>query len=122
MTAREFLTNVTIILGVMGVGALVEAAVPLFAATAWRQSRRAANLWLTALSFVSNWLLASVAAVAALHFRPEGLMARLGWPGWIEVVTGIVVLDFSVGYLSHRAMHVWPVMWRFHRIHHSDPF
>jgi sterol desaturase/sphingolipid hydroxylase (fatty acid hydroxylase superfamily) len=32
------------------------------------------------------------------------------------------VLDFSVGYLSHRTMHMWPVMWRFHQIHHSDPF
>jgi sterol desaturase/sphingolipid hydroxylase (fatty acid hydroxylase superfamily) len=49
-------------------------------------------------------------------------MAQLGWPAWIEIVAGIVVLDFSVGYLSHRTMHMWPVMWRFHQIHHSDPF
>ena len=32
------------------------------------------------------------------------------------------MLDFSVGYLSHRTMHMWPAMWRFHQIHHSDPF
>ena len=32
------------------------------------------------------------------------------------------MLDFSVGYVSHRAMHMWPAMWRFHQIHHSDPF
>ena len=38
------------------------------------------------------------------------------------IVVGIVVLDFSVGYASHRTMHAWPAMWRFHRVHHSDAF
>jgi len=122
MTAREFLMNVTTILTVMAVGALLETAVPMFAAGAWKRGRSAANLGLTAVSFLSNWLLATAAATAALSLRPAGLMARLGWPLWIEIATGIVVLDFSVGYLSHRAMHMWPAMWRFHQIHHSDPF
>jgi sterol desaturase/sphingolipid hydroxylase (fatty acid hydroxylase superfamily) len=122
MTAREFVNNVTVILVVMAIAALLETAVPMFVAKPWKRGRRAANLGLTAVSFVSNWLLASIAATAALRLRPAGLMARLGWPMWIEIVTAIVVLDFSVGYLSHRAMHMWPVMWRFHRIHHSDPF
>jgi sterol desaturase/sphingolipid hydroxylase (fatty acid hydroxylase superfamily) len=122
MTAREFLTNIMVILTVMAVGALLETAVPMFAARARRHDRRAANLGLTALSFVSNWLLASVGATAALAWRPAGVMARLGWPAWAEIVAGIVALDFSVGYLSHRTMHMWPGMWRFHQIHHSDPF
>jgi sterol desaturase/sphingolipid hydroxylase (fatty acid hydroxylase superfamily) len=122
MTAREFLTNVTSILTVMAVGALLETAVPMFGAKPGKQDRRTANLGLTALSFVSNWLLASLAATAALALRPAGLMAQLRWPVWIEIVAGIVVLDFSAGYLSHRTMHMWPAMWRFHQIHHSDPF
>jgi len=122
MTAREFLTNIGVILTVMAAGALLETAVPMFAAGAWKRDRRRANLGLTAISFVSNWLLASLAAVAALRFRPTGLLVRLGWPLWIEIVLSILVLDFSVGYLSHRTMHMWPVMWRFHQIHHSDPF
>jgi len=122
VTAREFLTNVTIILAVMATGALIETAVPMFAARPWKQGRRLANLGLTAVSFFSNWLLASLAATAALTLRPAGLMAQLQWPGWIEIVTGIIVLDFSVGYMSHRAMHMWPAMWRLHQIHHSDPF
>lgn len=122
MTASEFLTNVTIILTVMAVGALIEIAVPMFADQPWRQGRRAANLGLTAVSFLFNWLLASVAAVAALQYRPAGLIAGFGWPFWLEVVASIVVLDFSVGYLSHRTMHMWPPMWRFHQVHHSDLF
>ncbi len=122
MTARDFLTNVAVILTVMAGGALLETLVPMFAARPWTQRRRMANLGLTALSFGSNWLLASLAALAALTLRPAGLLAQLGWPLWIEIVFSIVVLDFSVGYLSHRTMHMWPAMWRFHQIHHSDPF
>ena len=122
MTLQQFLTNMFIILTVMAVGALIETAVPMFVAKPWKQPRRAANLGLTAVSFLSNWLLASVAAAAALAFRPAGVLAGLGWPTWVEIVTGIVVLDFSVGYLSHRTMHMWPAMWKFHRVHHSDEF
>src|SRR2546421_6714109 len=47
---------------------------------------------------------------------------RLAWPLWTDIVVGVIALDLSVGYLSHRTMHMWPAMWRFHQIHHSDPF
>jgi len=117
--------NVTIIISVMAAAALIETAVPMFAAAALGKKtngRRRANLGLTALSFGWNWVLASLAATAALTLRPAGLLAGVAWPLWIQTAIGIVVLDFSIGYLSHRAMHAWPVMWRFHEIHHSDPF
>src|SRR5262245_3489782 len=101
MTAREFLTNISIILAVMAVGALIETAAPMFAAGAWKRDRRGANLALTATGFLVNWLLASVAATAALTLRPVGLLAQIAWPRWAQIAIGIVVLDFSVGYLSH---------------------
>src|SRR6185295_11337429 len=107
MTARDFLNNASIILGVMAIGFLIETAVPMFAAEPRRHGRRGANLWFTAASLLSNWLLASIAAIAALSWRPAGLMASLHWPSWLAIAVGIVVLDFSVGYLSHRAMHMW---------------
>jgi sterol desaturase/sphingolipid hydroxylase (fatty acid hydroxylase superfamily) len=123
MSPRDFLNNVAIVLIVMAIGALIETAVPMFAAgAASKHGRRTANLWLTATSFLSNWLLASLAGAAALALRPAGLIAHLRWPTWLQIVAGVVVLDFSVGYLSHRTMHVWPAMWRFHQVHHSDDF
>jgi sterol desaturase/sphingolipid hydroxylase (fatty acid hydroxylase superfamily) len=103
-------------------GAVLEILVPMFADKPLRSRRRAANLRLTGVSLVSNWLLASVAAIAALSFRPAGPLAQRDVPFWAELVIGILVLDFSVGYLSHRTMHMWPPMWRFYRIHHSDSF
>jgi len=74
MSLGEFLTNVSIILAVMAIGALIEVAVPMFVAKPWRD-RRNANLGLTAVSFLSNWLLVSLAALAAVKFRPAGLLA-----------------------------------------------
>src|SRR5689334_10985583 len=99
MTVQQFLSNASIILTVMAVGALIEALVPMFAAKPWKNGRRGANLGLTALSLGSNWLLASVAAVLALRWRPAGLLAQLQWPAWVEIALGILVLDFCVGYL-----------------------
>jgi sterol desaturase/sphingolipid hydroxylase (fatty acid hydroxylase superfamily) len=122
MSARDFLTNFGIILFVMAIGALIETMVPMFLAGPPKHRRRTANLGLTATVVLLNWLLASVAAIAALTLRPAGLMSQLHWPGWLQIATGIVVLDFSVGYLSHRTMHMWPAMWRFHQVHHSDDF
>jgi len=122
MPLRDFLTNVGVILTVMAAAALIETAVPMFMAKPWKHPRRTANLGLTALSFVSTWLLASVAALAAVWLRPAGVLAGSSWPMWTQVLVGIVILDFSIGYLSHRTMHMWPPMWRFHRVHHSDDF
>jgi len=124
MSAHAFLTNLSVVLGVMAFAALLETAVPLFAAKLWRGGRRAANLGLTAIVFLLNWLLTSIAALVALSFslRPAGVMASMGLPPWAQIVAGVVLLDFSVGYLSHRGLHMVPALWRAHRIHHSDPF
>jgi hypothetical protein len=80
MTAREFLTTVTIILTVMALGSVIEVLVPMFADKPWKRGRRGANLRFTALSSASNWILASVAVVAALRWRPAGVMARIWLP------------------------------------------
>jgi sterol desaturase/sphingolipid hydroxylase (fatty acid hydroxylase superfamily) len=122
MTTRAFLTNVAIILAVLAVGTLLETALPLFSAAKVGWRRRSANLGLTGVSFVSNWLLASTAAVVALSLRPAGVMASLQWPPYVQIAMGVVFLDFSVGYLSHRTLHMSSFLWRFHRIHHSDDF
>jgi len=105
MSVREFTGNVGFILAVMAIGAFLETAVPFFAADRNRD-RRAANLAFTGLSFLSNWVLSSAAAVLALSLRPAGLLSLTAWSPSIHVLLGIVLLDFSVGYLSHRTLHM----------------
>lgn len=40
------------------------------------------------------------------------------WPLWIQVILGILAAEFGL-YWAHRLAHEWPVLWRFHAIHHS---
>ena len=124
MSTRQFLTNIAVVVTVMAVAALLEAAVPLFARASPGAARRAANLGLTIVVFLLNWALSSAAAIVALavSFQPTDLGTRLGVPMLVQIVTGIILLDFSAGYLAHRALHLLPVLWRFHRVHHCDDF
>lgn len=51
--------------------------------------------------------------------------APFGWriwtPGMGGLVYTIVVLDFTV-YWFHRAEHHFPLLWRFHQVHHLDGY
>src|SRR5262245_24627970 len=42
----------------------------------------------------------------------------LSWP--LRLVSSLVLLDGWM-YVWHRANHAVPLLWRFHRMHHSDP-
>jgi len=124
MTVREFLTNVAILSTVMAIAALIEVAVPMFNRRSWPAGRRAANLGLTAVVFLLNWTLSSMTAILALavSLQPPAFAKGLGWPMSLQIIAGMVILDFSAGYLAHRALHLFPILWRFHRVHHSDEF
>jgi sterol desaturase/sphingolipid hydroxylase (fatty acid hydroxylase superfamily) len=79
---------------------------------------------MTAQTLVFNFVLASAAALAVpvLPLPSPEIMARARMPMAVQFVVGIVMLDFAFGYFAHRAMHISPRLWRFHRVHHSDPF
>ena len=49
-----------------------------------------------------------------------GLSRLVAWPAWLETLLLFVLFDFWM-YLWHRANHSVPFLWRFHRMHHSDP-
>ena len=63
-----------------------------------------------------------MAAVGAAYFAEKnhiGFANHIDIPLWLEVVAVFVLLDLSI-YIQHAMFHVLPVMWRFHRVHHSD--
>lgn len=49
-----------------------------------------------------------------------GLLNTTGAEWWIALPATILGLDL-VSYAWHRANHSLPILWRFHRVHHSDP-
>ncbi len=48
-----------------------------------------------------------------------GLFRILPWSTWLETALLFLLFDLWM-YLWHRANHVVPFLWRFHRMHHSD--
>ncbi len=48
-----------------------------------------------------------------------GLFHWADWPWWAEALAAFVLLDFAV-WLQHVAMHKLPLLWRMHKVHHSD--
>lgn len=48
-----------------------------------------------------------------------GLLNLFNIPYTLKILIGILALDF-VGYWTHRLNHFWPLVWRLHRVHHSD--
>ena len=124
MTAHEYGGSVALIVALMAGAALLETAVPLFAPPTTLPSRRKANLLMTAQVFLFTLGLTTAAGVAAavVPFPSSGLLAGSGLPTGAQLLFGVVVLDFAYGYAAHRTLHAWPSLWRFHRVHHSDPF
>jgi len=56
----------------------------------------------------------------ALHVAdPGGFYSAVGaWPFWIKLSLMVLVNDIGA-YWGHRASHAFPLLWRFHAIHHS---
>jgi len=49
-----------------------------------------------------------------------GLLRVLDVPIWLQLVAAVLLFDLWM-YAWHRANHRIPFLWRFHRMHHSDP-
>lgn len=87
-----------------------------------RVPRWARNLALGALNgAVTSAVCASCYLLAANDAAPwrYGPLQWIALPLWVRVPLEVLVLDLLV-YLLHRAFHAQPVLWRLHRVHHSD--
>ncbi len=76
---------------------------------------------------IGNSLIISVVFAGAWFWASDwstrhdfGLIPQLSSPFWIEAGISILILDFWT-YWWHRMNHRIPFLWRFHRMHHSDP-
>ncbi|MFV1995342.1 MAG: sterol desaturase family protein [Verrucomicrobiales bacterium] len=74
------------------------------------------NAMLISVLFIASWRMASDFASG----RHLGLLNLLEFPGWVEALLAVLLFDFWT-YWWHRFNHRIPFLWRFHRVHHSDP-
>lgn len=84
--------------------------------------RQLSNLGLvvidTALLRLAFPLLAVVLA-AQVYARGGGLFGLLDWPLGLEMLLAVLVFDAAI-YWQHRLLHLIPLLWPLHRVHHSD--
>lgn len=92
----------------------------------WRfpkHSRWLTNLTLTLLNTVLARLTLGAFAITAAIWASDqdiGLFNQVAAPQWLILLIGAVVLDAAV-WLQHRVTHRVPLLWRLHRVHHTDP-
>lgn len=108
-------------------------AAALFAALAlweWRAPRRPrlvarrvrwpSNLGIVVLDALIVRVLAPSALVgAALWGQGYGLFPALHVPAIVAAILGFLLLDFTI-YAQHVVFHKVPLLWRLHRMHHTD--
>ena len=103
--------------------ALAERWAPRRLARTARAPRWRANLGLVVVDSGLLRLLhaaSAVGAALAAEAQAWGVLNGLpGLPNWLQGLVTVVVLDFAI-YLQHVLFHAVPLLWRFHRVHHSD--
>lgn len=107
---------------VLVVMALWEAARPARARIYLRKARWLSNLGIVVVDTVLMRLILPLMAVEVAYLaalRNWGLLDLLGFGGVVEIVVAIVLLDLVV-YWQHRIFHAVPLLWRLHRVHHTD--
>ena len=86
-----------------------------------RSVRWLPNLLLTALNIVVLGAI-PLSALAAADYAQQAGIGLFGWFGLgaIAMIVGGFLARSLLSWCIHFAMHKSPLLWRFHRVHHSD--
>lgn len=72
------------------------------------------------LTVLNIWFVSiQVYCIEWLNSNDIGILYIVELPFWIKLFLGVVLYDFTT-YWIHRASHKIPLLWRLHRVHHSD--
>ncbi|MBV5318046.1 MAG: sterol desaturase family protein [Desulfobulbaceae bacterium] len=102
--------------------AVAEQVWPRRALTISKPRRWAVNLTIVVTNTLLVRLFFPLAPFAlALYAQAHGwgLLSLLTLPAWLETLVSLLVLDLLI-YTQHRFFHRTPVLWRLHRMHHTD--
>ncbi len=118
----EQVIRVTLFAGVLLLVALWEAIAPRRPRRDNRNKRWCINIALavidtTAVRFLFPILPAALSQMA--ETRGWGLLHQVNLPLWLAIIFSVIILDFII-YLQHRLFHRAPLLWRLHRMHHTD--
>jgi len=118
----EAIVRLSCFLGVLLGMALWELAAPRRVLSVRKAPRWTANLGLVVINAVLTRLVIPVTAAGAALTAGSmqwGLLHQVDWPDGLELLLAVTSLDFAI-YLQHVLFHAVPVLWRLHRVHHTD--
>lgn len=113
--------RMTVFFGGLALLLVLERLFPLRKTPMRRALRWPSNLGLVAIDTALLLLLPAASVGAAVYAQAHGLglFNVLDMPPLLEGLLSWLVLDLAI-YWQHRAMHEVPLLWRLHRVHHSD--
>ncbi|AVO38329.1 sterol desaturase family protein [Pukyongiella litopenaei] len=122
---HEAILRLGIFLGLFAVFACAEALAPRRARTCPRSRRWITNVTMSVINTLTLRLMAVAMPLLAIGAALDagrngwGLLNRLDWPGWAELLLAVLALDLAL-WAQHLLTHKWPLLWRLHRVHHAD--
>ena len=119
---HEAAIRLGVFVGLLIVMSALESLAPRRPRSEGRARHWAINLGLTIVDTLALRLTLGAAAVQAAlmaHAEGWGVLALVDWPAWLEFVIALAALDFAI-YVQHVLTHALPILWRLHRVHHSD--
>ena len=108
--------------GILGFLIILECVSPLVYGRKHLTGNRFENTLLLFCTIGLSRLLVSMSAVSAAmlaQLNDFGFLNSFPFPASISFVIAIILLDFFI-YWQHVAMHAFPLLWRFHQVHHTD--
>jgi len=81
------------------------------------------NISLSVINTLFVKVVFPIAVVGAAVLASEkgwGLLNGFGIPAWLNIILFLLVFD-AIIYWQHRFFHSVPLLWRLHRMHHTDP-
>lgn len=122
---HEGLIRLSVFLTLFIVFSIAETLAPRRARRQGRLARWRTNWAITILDTLFLRLMAValplLAVGAALDAQAQGwgLFNHLNWPVGLEILLVILIFDFAI-WAQHLITHKVPILWRLHRVHHSD--
>ncbi len=114
--------RLSIFLGIFTIMALWEVLSPRRKRWYSRLKHWPGNIGIVVLNAIVLRILFPTAAVAvalAAEAHGWGLFNAFPVPAFLAVVLSVVIMDLAI-YLQHVLVHAVPVLWRLHRMHHTD--
>ena len=122
LLSQEPLIRIGFFFGILILMAAWEVLAPRRQLQTSKAARWFSNLGMVLIDTLLLRLLPSYSAITVSLLAENGgwgLLNNVSLAYWLKVIIGVIVLDLAI-YLQHAMFHGLPMLWRLHRVHHSD--